>query len=252
MRKELFFNPRLLCERLAVESLRRRRLARLRGTSAAGLELGHIDSLELLDLCIPLGIRTIYDVGANVGTWSLLAKAVFPHSVIHAFEPLPECHAGFLAKLTGVDGVQLHQTALGREDSTATMYLGDVTDTSSFLRPGPRVQDHGAPTSSMPLRALDSFVRESSLPPPDLLKLDVQGYELQVLEGATDALRAASAVICEVSFVELYEGQCLFVDIVGLLASRGFGVHAFGAETARGVPLVQADVLFVRPNASAS
>lgn len=246
MRKELFFNPRILCERLAVESLRRRRLARLRGTVAKGLQLGHIDSLELLDLCRPLGIATIYDIGANVGTWSLLAKAILPAAAIHAFEPLAECHEGFQARLAGVSGVQLHKTALGREDATATMYLGEVTDTSSFLRPGPRVQDHGAPTSSLPVRALDSFIRAKSLPPPELLKLDVQGYELQVLEGAREALRTASAVICEVSFVELYEGQCLFGDVVTFLAGHGFGVHALGAETARGVPLVQTDVLFVR------
>ncbi len=57
---------------------------------------------------------------------------------------------------------------------------------------------------------------------------------------------SASAVISDVSFTGLYNGQCLFVDVVSFLGARGFGVHAFGAETARGVPLTQADVLFLR------
>jgi FkbM family methyltransferase len=246
MRKELFYNPRLLCERLGVESARRHRLAKLRGTVAASLELGHIDSLELLELCRSLRIATIYDIGANVGTWSLLAKAVMPEAVVHAFEPLAGCHDRFHANLKGIRNVHLHKTALGREDTTATMYLGEVTDTSSLLPPGPKVQEQPAATIELPVRALDSFVRENSLPPADLLKLDVQGFELEVLAGSVDTLDSASAVICEVSFTELYHGQCLFGDVVSFLGARGFGVHAFGAETARGMPLVQADVLFLR------
>lgn len=246
MRKELFYNPRLLCERLGVESARRRRLARLRGTVAASLELGHIDSLELLELCRSRRIATIYDIGANVGTWSLLAKAVLPDAAVHAFEPLPACHDQFQANLTGIPGIHLHKTALGRKDATATMYLGQVTDTSSLLPPGPTVQEQPAATIDLPVRALDSFVRENSLPPADLLKLDVRGFELEVLAGSVDTLRSASAAICEVSFTELYHGQCLFADVVSFLGAHGFGVHAFGAETARGMPLAQADVLFLR------
>ena len=88
MRLELIYNPRLLCERLAEISLARRRLAKLRGTVAAGLTTGHIDSLELLELLRPNPPQVIYDVGANVGTWTLLAKALYPAAQIHAFEPL--------------------------------------------------------------------------------------------------------------------------------------------------------------------
>jgi FkbM family methyltransferase len=246
MRKELFFNPRVLCERLAVESERRRRLAKLRGTPARELKLGHIDSLELLELCRQVGIRTIYDIGANVGTWSLLARSVLPESVVHAFEPLPACCDAFHANVAGTPGITLHQIALGSADGSATMYLGEVTDTSSLLRPGRRVQEAVAGTCEMPVRRLDSYVSEQRMPPPDLIKLDVQGYELKVLEGGPGALSFAKALICEVSFVELYEGQCLFGDVVAFLAARGFAVSAFGRETATGTPVVQADVLFLK------
>ena len=90
MRLELLYNARLLCERLAIESVRRRRLAALKGTQAAGLALGHIDTLELVELAGQAGISVIYDIGANVGTWSLLAKSLIPGARIHAFEPLPK------------------------------------------------------------------------------------------------------------------------------------------------------------------
>src|SRR6266480_1184379 len=100
MRLELLYRPRLLIERLASLSIHRRRLARLDGTIAEGLQLGHIDSLELLDLVRPLEPRVIYDVGANVGTWAKLARAALPDSAIHAFEPLPE-HVDRLSRELG-------------------------------------------------------------------------------------------------------------------------------------------------------
>lgn len=90
MRTALLYNPRQLCERLATASLRKRRLAALRNTPAAGLALGHIDTLELVQLARDAGVSVAYDIGANVGTWSLLAKALMPGAVVHAFEPLPE------------------------------------------------------------------------------------------------------------------------------------------------------------------
>ncbi|MCU1304361.1 MAG: methyltransferase, FkbM family, partial [Candidatus Sulfotelmatobacter sp.] len=90
MRFELLYNPRLLCERLAIESARRRRLGSLRGTPGGGLALGHIDTLELVELAREAGISVIYDIGANVGTWSLMATSLIPSACIHAFEPLPK------------------------------------------------------------------------------------------------------------------------------------------------------------------
>src|ERR1700686_1690941 len=113
MRLELLYNPRLLCERLAIESVRRRRLATLEGTQAAKLSLGHIDTLELVQLASAAGIRVIYDIGANVGTWSLLAKALVPEVRIEAFEALPKHQTEFLRNFTGCADVTLHSIALG-------------------------------------------------------------------------------------------------------------------------------------------
>jgi hypothetical protein len=88
-RSELFYNPRLLCERLAVTSLRQRRLAKLRKTMAVNLVCGHIDSLEFIEIAKPLDINSTYDIRANIGTWALLAKSLIPSARIDGFEPLP-------------------------------------------------------------------------------------------------------------------------------------------------------------------
>jgi FkbM family methyltransferase len=246
MRKELFYNPRVVCERLGIESARRRRLARLKGTPARNLEMGHIDSLELLEICRPLGVETIYDIGANVGTWSLLAKAIFPTASIQAFEPLESCREAFLRNTAPVHGVDLHEVALGPDDRVATMHVGAVSDTSSLLPPCGDAEREGADVRELPVRSLDSFVIANKLPEPDLLKLDVQGYELEVLKGAPMMLQRAKAVICEVSFVPLYEGQCLFADVVTFMSLAGFSLRAFALETRTGIALEQTDVLFVQ------
>src|SRR5207244_12779895 len=99
-------------ERLAVESIRRRRLKKLRNTPASQLSLGHIDSLELLELARPAGIKVIYDIGANIGTWTLLAKSVIAEASVDAFKPFTTHLASYKDNLRGVAGVKLHCLAL--------------------------------------------------------------------------------------------------------------------------------------------
>jgi len=227
------------------------RMKALRHTPAAQLSLGHIDSLELLELLAPSPPAVIYDIGANVGTWSCLAKSIFPGARVEAFEPLT-IHAGRFRQLTAAwpGDVRLHACALGATEGTATMQIMNLTDASSLLpvaAEGRREFNLKAVAQqSVPVLPLDTIVHRDKLPFPDLLKLDVQGYELEVLRGAEACLRHARAVICEVSFRQYYEQQPLFPELLRFMSERGFSLHALGEGTALGQPLIQADALFVR------
>jgi hypothetical protein len=75
--------------------------------------------------------------------------------------------------------------------------------------------------------SLAQFVQEENLSRIDFLKLDTQGSELDILRGGGDFLREISIIKCEVMFVQLYEGQPLFDEVVGTLASYGFRFFAF-------------------------
>ena len=252
MRSELLFNPRLLCERLAIASIRKRRLAELKGTPAAVLTLGHIDTMELVKLARDAGVKIVYDVGANVGTWSLLAKSLIPTAIVHAFEPLAEHQARFYDNLLlgRVTDVTLHTVALGAGNTTATMHITDFSDASSLLRPNDTSASHFGvkEVRQVPLQVyrLDDYRRSQRLPWPDLLKLDIQGYELEALRGAPECLAATRAVIAEVSFIPYYEQQCLFHDLVHHLAEAGLFLTALGSGTPTGRPMGQTDALFVR------
>lgn len=250
MRLELLWNPRLLCERLAIASQRWRRLGRLRNTPASRLSLGHIDTLELLEIVRDLQVASIYDIGANVGTWTLLAKAIFPAATVDAFEPLAAHLHGFKSNCAPLQGVRLHPIALGPENTTMPLRVTSFSDASSMLPIAQGSVDHFGLAEvdcvPVPVRRLDHYQAEQGLPLPDLIKLDVQGFELAVLSGGSAALEHASALIVEVSFVELYKGQCTFAQVCSFLDGYGFGLHALGATTALGKPMAQADVLFLR------
>ena len=135
MRKELFYRPDVLLERLALALKRRGRLAQLRGTCASGLKLGHIDSLEFLQLLSRRGVECVYDIGANVGTWTLLAKAILPQSTVEAFEPYQAHVEQFQRNTAALEGVRLHPVMLGSRRGTQILNITQFSDASSVLRP---------------------------------------------------------------------------------------------------------------------
>lgn len=253
MRWSLLWQPGVALERVAYLLRQRRRLGRLRDTIAQGLKVGHIESLELLDLCRELDLRSIYDVGACIGTWTLLAKSLFPRAVVHAFEPLATHCAEFGRATAGVADVRLHRIALGATPGNATMHVMSHSDSSSLLAAAPagRAEWNLEEVTGVQVEVhrLDDYRQALGLEMPDLLKLDVQGFELEVLRGARETLRGARAVIAELSFADYYDHQCRFHEVVGYLAEAGYQLAALGEHTPTGRRLGQADVLFLREGA---
>ncbi len=223
-------------------------MSKLRETVAAKLEPGHLGSLELLELMKRHPPTVIYDIGAHLGTWSQLAKAVVPTARIHAFEPLAVHREGFRAATKDVPDIHLHEVALGAQAGAVAMQVTNLSDASSLLEvAGPSREMFGVTREreeEVRMVRLDDYVSQTHIARPDLMKLDVQGYEIEVLRGGEACLRQCRFVILEVSFVEFYRGQALFHDVVRFMHERGFHLHALSVDTPLGQPLVQTDGLF--------
>ncbi|WP_213769886.1 FkbM family methyltransferase [Bradyrhizobium sp. dw_78] len=203
----------------------------------------HIGALRSLDP------RTVVDVGANKGQFSLVAQYLFPNAQIHAFEPLEGERRIYQSVISGP--VQVHSVALGANKGNADFFVASRADSSSLLAPGKGQQSaYGvglSSTTTVCVDRLENVIGARDLIAPVLLKLDVQGAELQVLQGAEKLLPQVDAVYCEVSFVELYERQPMASSIVSFLDSHGFVLSGvFNLSVTKQFGPTQADFLFSR------
>lgn len=195
-----------------------------------------------------LEFASIVDVGGNVGQFSLFASHRWPKAVIHAFEPIPD-QADRFAAVHG-NRVTLHRCALGEQATTLPIHIASRKDSSSLLPLGKRQKAMFAMdevgTIDVPVKRLDSVLSSEDLPKPALLKIDVQGFEYEVLRGGGELLRHFSHIYVEASFVELYEGQKLFGEIEKILKAKGFKLAAeFNVSRDTDGEKVQSDLLYV-------
>jgi FkbM family methyltransferase len=186
---------------------------------AAGTE--HKMVLQLLDLDF------VVDVGANRGQFALVARKAAPDARIISFEPLAEPNLIFNRVFDHNPNVTLYPYAIGREKTHSTIHVTKDDDSSSLL-PISKVQSDLFPgsiekeTRQVIIHPLSDFLDAASIPPASLLKIDVQGYEFEVLQGCEDLLQKFSHLYIECSFVKLYEGQPLAYQIISWLEDRNF------------------------------
>ncbi|MDQ2867328.1 MAG: FkbM family methyltransferase [Verrucomicrobiota bacterium] len=186
-----------------------------------------------------LNIGTVVDVGANEGQFIRTAQALLPQRPILAFEPNPQHLESLRTLLAGTAGSEALNMACGREQSQMSLNVSEFSPASSLLPITPAIigkfpEAATARTISVEVARLDHIVKQrAQLPRPLLLKLDVQGFELEVLRGTTQVFPEVAAIVCEVTTVSFYEGQTAFGELCTFLREHGFRVVDLG-EPVRG------------------
>jgi FkbM family methyltransferase len=215
-----------------------------------GLQLGVGATIEHRDLLVSLSPRTVVDIGANVGQFTLLSRGLFPAARVFAFEPLTRPAAKFRRLFESDAQVRFFQAAVAPNAGRQQMHVSAHDDSSSLL-PISKSQIEFAPGTQeagreeVVLAPLDRFVKAEEIVEPALLKLDVQGFELEALKGCDTLLSRFDHIYVEVSFFPLYEGQVLAAEVIEWLAARRFRVCGAGNPSyGSDQRIVQMDMLF--------
>ena len=199
-----------------------------------------------------LGIDVVVDVGANAGQYGTLLRELGFRGRLISLEPMPEAFAA-LERIAAADG-SWSALRLAAADIDGEVELRVTADSrsSSVLARNERFADRPgwAPREvvAVPARRLATLVPEL-LAPRDRahLKVDVQGYERQVLDGAGGTLAGFDSLELELNVAPLYDGQAQLVDLLPLITELGF--HMVSLEPIllddRG-RLIELDGLFAR------
>ena len=185
----------------------------------------------------------IFDIGAYRGEFALSALAVWPTARVACFEPLR--HGGDQIARLNNPAINLHRTLVGADEKkdvplhvaeTSTSLLRDV-DTDKY------------PVEMFPQTTVDATVRQLYAGrAPDLLKIDVQGYEMEVLKGAGGSLGRTRAILAEINLIDIHEGVPLLDEMIAWLSQRGFVSYDICGLTRRPLDnaLWQTDIIFVQ------
>jgi FkbM family methyltransferase len=159
-------------------------------------------------------------------------------------EPQSARKERLLALTHALDGVELAPVLLGATVASEVTFYRAETGSSVLRDPG-----NGATQSTaMQMTTLDAVTLGTGFERPDFLKLDVQGYELEVLKGGERLLESVEAVMMEVNLIAVYEGAPLVHEVVSYMAARGFRVYDVCTFFRRPYDnaLWQMDMIFVR------
>ena len=198
-------------------------------------------------------LRTIVDVGANVGQWSsMLLNLVTPERLIMV-EPIPDAFAILQKKFASNPRVEVQNVAIGERESVETLKITRDTTGASLLQPRDEMRavigSNWTITSEVQVNmtTLDRLLVD--LPEVSLLKIDVQGYEKPVLAGAKQTLAKTKFLLIELNFMPQYDGGSWFGDVHEIL-TRDFGFFLANASAAQVLNgrASMCDGLYVNPN----
>ncbi|MDU9002731.1 FkbM family methyltransferase [Sedimentitalea todarodis] len=153
---------------------------------------------KLLETLVALGMKPthIVDIGANHGNWTRAVRAAFPEAKISAFEPqkaLAEKHTDLAAD----PHIEIHYKGVGDFDGSAPFTFHERDDSSSFIYSASEAEDQGLAQGETEICKLDTAMAASPFGTPDIVKIDAEGLDLKVLDGAPKTLAQAQVLLIE-------------------------------------------------------
>ena len=232
-----------------------RKIARALGIEIVRYRPSISSAAQLNKVLEDTDINVIFDVGANEGQFARGVREYGYRGRTVSFEPLTSVRQKLLMLAERDKNWVVHeQCAIGDQDGEININVAGNSVSSSVLE---MLESHSiaavgsayVSSERVAMARLDSFARDYLDPDSRLfIKIDTQGYEWQVLDGAQETLKQARGVLCELSLAPLYEGQHLWREIVDRLDAEGFMLWALqrGFTDPRTGQSLQMDGIFLR------
>ena len=235
-----------------------KKLARSLGVDLKRYNVQTSEAAKMQRLLAYHNIDLVFDVGANIGQYAKLLRELGYSGRIVSFEPLSSAYSQLKA-VSEKDPLWeiAPQTAIGNQEGEIVINIAGNSYSSSAL---PMLDAHleSAPESAysgsetVKLSRLDTLAKNyiKSETKSIFLKIDVQGLEKQVLEGATAILPLVKGIKLELSLVPLYEGQVLFKEMIDIVEKLGYELYGIepGFTAEKTGRMLQMDGIFFKPD----
>jgi FkbM family methyltransferase len=190
--------------------------------------------------------QTIIDVGANVGDWSRSASRVFPDAEYILIDGNSENREQLALAAKEIHNSEYLIALLGPKENAQVVFHVHGAGSSVLSE----LTSFNGQERVLPMIRLDDVMAGREARQPILLKIDVQGFELEVLRGASSMLNCAEVVILETALLPYNEGAPLFAEVISFMAESGLTVYDFCGEHRRESDnaLFQSDIVFTKMN----
>jgi FkbM family methyltransferase len=192
---------------------------------------------------------SILDIGASSGVWSGTCSMIFPEAEYFLIEP--QIYPKEYAPVFGIKRRWIRQ-AVGSREEAIELLVPEMAEQSHYnahvLTPPVGSLRASAPTRKIMVSqtTVDHLLESGEIRPPQLVKLDVQGYELEVMRGASRLWESAKVFFVETSLYRYWEKAPLLSEVVGFFAQYGFQFYDFATENRMGPGLLsQLDIIFI-------
>ena len=191
---------------------------------------------------------TVIDVGAAMGSFSRTCSSVFPRAQYLLIEPLNEYLPALTKVVETIPGAAYEMRAASANESPVILNVHDDFVGSSLYQEVEEGTGVNGVPREVPAVTLDRLVAQRRAESPFMIKIDVQGAELDVLSGAEATLRHAELVVLEVSLFQFFKGAPLLCEVVAHMKSLGFVPYDLLGLQYRPIDgaLSQVDVVFVK------
>ena len=186
---------------------------------------GEIQAIQHLAKNAGIDLPIVLDVGANIGSWTSALKKIMPESEVHAFEPNSVAFIRLENRLGTLKDVHIYHVGLGKEAKRATLYFDLPASTKASLinRRLNHINITLSSSEDVQITTLDAWQHEFNVTAPNILKLDVEGYEFEVLRGGENLLKSIKVVQFEFGGADI-DSRIFFQDFWYFFLEEGFDI----------------------------